>query len=83
MVEIKDIKNGLTQSMDLWEQGKFAALANNCRNEDCMPTKSWTNQTFEVKTRVYSKLVLDGRLSSAVRGITVCDGDNLLHPEEP
>ncbi len=67
--------------MDLWEQGKFVALVNNCHNEAHMWTSSLKHQTFKVKARRFNTSVLERRLRS-VACIKACDGGSLLYLEE-
>jgi hypothetical protein len=80
--QAKDVRKRLTQRMDLWAQGSFAALCDDTEAEVRSRTASPRPSDDESQARAFHARVLSGRLRSAVRNITNREGGGVLNPDD-
>ena len=76
------IRQRLTQRMDLWQQGDFAALIDDVEAEILGKVGSPRIPNDDALARSYNAKVLSGRLRSAVRFITQRDTGGVLQPDD-
>ena len=83
-VKAKDIKMRIATRIDLWRQGKYDALIHDITTSSLANAgyRSATNDA-ETKARKYHSAVLDGRLCTAIRGLTSCNTGGILGPDTP
>ena len=77
-----DIRQRLTQRMDLWEQGYHQALVDDTESEALSTHPSSRPPSDDSKARAFHSRVLSGRLRSAVRTLTGRDGGGVLQPDD-
>jgi hypothetical protein len=79
----QDIRKRLTQRMDLWDKGKYAALVDDTEDELLSRVGSGTRiKDDDASARQFNATVLSGRLRKAVRGLTNRDGGGILQPDD-
>ena len=78
----KDIRQRLTQRMDLWEAGAYEALVNDTELEANARLGHIPKQDIDTLARTFNVKVLSGRLRSAVRTLTNRNGSGVLLPTD-
>ena len=83
VVRAKDIRQRMTQRMDLWEQGHYVALVDD--TEAGLAARAHPSRRTpdpESIARAFNSKVLSGRLRSAVRGLTSREGGGVMMPDD-
>ena len=78
----KDIRPLLTRRMDMWEAGKLPELLQEAKRCDKQVVASWSPLTSEQLERTFNRLMMEGRIRSAVRLVTDRGGRGVLDPED-
>ena len=66
-----DIKRRIGQRLDAWERGKFRVLVQDTeRTAAAQLSKMWGQETEEQRGKTFARLMLQGKLRSAVRHLT-------------
>ena len=77
----RDIHPLLTRRMDMWEARRLAKLLQETQWCDKQLASSMSPLTPEQLERIFSRLMMEVRVSSAVRPLTKRGGINVLDPE--
>ena len=76
----KDIRPLLTRRMDMWENGHISELLREAQRCDTQLLTSMCPMSPEQIERTFNRLMLEGRVRSAVRLITDRCGGGVLDP---
>jgi hypothetical protein len=78
-----DIKRRITNRLDSWENGKFDMLVQDThRTAMAQLSKMRGQETEEQRGKTFSRLVLQGKLRSAVRYLTEREKGGIMLPDE-
>ena len=77
----KDIRPLLSRRMDLWEAGRLPELLSEAQRCDKQLSQSLSPMTPEQLERTFNRLMLEGRIRSAVRLLTERGAGGTLDPE--
>ena len=78
----KDIRPLLTRRMDMWEAGKLPELLQEAKRCDKQVVAGLSPLTSEQLERTFTRLMMEGRIRSAVRLVTDRGGGGVLDPED-
>ena len=74
----KDIRAKIKSRLKLWDEGRYNVLLEDLEVETRLRREPRREKTADEKDRDFNTRVLSGHLRSAVRGITMRDGGNVL-----
>ena len=76
----RDVRPLLMRRMDMWEDGQLKELLHEAQRCDRQLISSLSPMTSEQVERTFARLMLEGRVRSAVRLLTERNGGGVLDP---
>ena len=78
----KDIRRLIETRMNLWDEGKEAAMVEDIETECLSKIGSPRERDAETEARAFNTRVMSGRIRSAVRTLTAREGGGVMQPDD-
>ena len=78
----KDIRRLIETRMNLWDEGKEAAMVEDIEAECLSKIGSPRERDAETEARAFNTRVMSGRIRSAVRTLTAREGGGVMQPDD-